>query len=266
MRDVIVLCYHAVSEQWSADLSVTPQRLEEQLGLLVDRGYQGATFVQAVTAPPAKRTVAVTFDDAFLSVFELAFPILSRLGLTATVFVPTRKVGTGGPMVWRKMERWLGGANERQLVGMSWEETKELDRAGWEIGSHTRGHPYLTQLDDGALFDELRGSREDCEQQVGKPCLSLSYPYGDFDARVVKAATEAGYVAAGTLPERLERPSPLAWARVGIYHSDDMPRFRQKVSPAVRRLRSSPAWPLVMRVDRRLRAPAKNVISGQTVS
>jgi len=266
MRDVIVLCYHAVSENWTADLSVTPRRLEEQLGLLVERGYQGATFMQAVTAPPAKRTVAVTFDDAFLSVFDLAFPILSRLGLPATLFVPTRKVGTDGPMVWRKMERWLGGTDEGELVGMSWKEVKELDRAGWEIGSHTRAHPYLTQLDDDALIDELRGSREDCEQQLGKPCLSLSYPYGDFDARVANAASEAGYVTAGTLPERLECPSALMWPRVGIYHSDDMPRFRQKVSPTVRRLRSSPAWPFVMRIDRRLRARAKKLISGQTVS
>ena len=103
-----------------------------------------------------EKSVVVTFDDAFLSVFDLAFPILSRLGLPATLFVPTRKVGTDGPMVWRKMERWLGGADEGELVGMSWKEVKELDRAGWEIGSHTRAHPYLTQLDDDALIDPFR--------------------------------------------------------------------------------------------------------------
>jgi peptidoglycan/xylan/chitin deacetylase (PgdA/CDA1 family) len=262
MKDVIVLCYHAVSQRWAADLSIAPGRLEEQLGLLVSRGYRGATFTQATTAPPAKRTMAVTFDDAFLSVFDLAFPILTRLGLPGTVFVPTGLIGSGDPMVWRKMERWLDGPDELELVGMSWEQITELDRAGWEIGSHTRTHPYLTQLDDGALVTELRGSREDCEERLGKPCRSLAYPYGDFDQRVVEATSAAGYQAACTLPARLHRALPLTWPRVGIYHSDDLPRFRQKVSPAVRRIRSSPAWALVSKVDQRL---TRKPVSGQTL-
>jgi peptidoglycan/xylan/chitin deacetylase (PgdA/CDA1 family) len=63
MSDVLVLCYHAVSVRWPAELSVTPERLEEQLRLLVRRGFKGATFHQAVIAPPAPRTLAVTFDD-----------------------------------------------------------------------------------------------------------------------------------------------------------------------------------------------------------
>ena len=89
MSDVLVLCYHAVSPRWPADLSVTPEAFERQLQLLVDRGYRGATFHEAVTSPPTSRTVAVTFDDAYLSVLELAKPIMDRLGLVGTVFVPT---------------------------------------------------------------------------------------------------------------------------------------------------------------------------------
>ena len=59
---------------------MTPKSLEEQLSLLTERGYRGATFEQALSAPPYERTVALTFDDAFRSVYDIAFPILSRLG------------------------------------------------------------------------------------------------------------------------------------------------------------------------------------------
>ena len=81
LSDTIVLCYHAVSERWPAPLSVTPQAFERQLELLVRRGYEGATFRDAVLGAHAGKTVVVTFDDAYLSVLELARPILDRLGL-----------------------------------------------------------------------------------------------------------------------------------------------------------------------------------------
>jgi hypothetical protein len=60
---------------------------------------------------------------------------------------------------------------------------------------------------------------------------------------VVAAAGAAGYAAAGTLPARLHHARPLAWPRVGIYHSDDERRFRLKVSRVMRRLRGSRLWP-----------------------
>lgn len=244
MSDVIVLCYHAVSETWETALSVTPARLEEQLRFLSERGYRGATFEQALAAPPHERTVAITFDDAFLSVYEIAFPALSRHGFTGTLFVPTSHIGDGGTMAWPGIDQWVGGPHERELRGMTWGQVEELATAGWEIGAHTRTHPHLPEIDDEALMSELRGSREDCEQRLGRPCPSLAYPYGDFDERVLEAAGLSGYRFAGTL-DRFERPRPLRWPRVGIYHHDDIERFRRKVSPTVRRLRGSPAWPLI---------------------
>jgi peptidoglycan/xylan/chitin deacetylase (PgdA/CDA1 family) len=165
------------------------------------------------------------------------------------VFVATDFAGAD-PMAWPGIDRWLGGPYERELAGMSWDELGELAEAGWEIGSHTRSHPHLTQLDDAALVAELRESREACQERLGRLCRSLAYPYGDVDDRVVKAAREAGYEAAGTLPKRFIRPRPLEWPRVGVYHGDDARRFRLKVSPAVRLLRRSPLWAAADRARR----------------
>jgi hypothetical protein len=67
---------------------------------------------------------------------------------------------------------------------------------------------------------------------------------------VVEAAAKAGYETAGTLPRRLVGTGPLAWPRVGVYHADGDRRFRAKVSPGMRRLRSSPAWEAIDRVRR----------------
>jgi peptidoglycan/xylan/chitin deacetylase (PgdA/CDA1 family) len=244
MGDLLVLCYHAVSERWPASLSVTPEAFERQLHLLCRRGFRGATFDRAVSQRSDPRTVAVTFDDAYLSVVELAKPILDAAGFPATVFVPTNFPSSAGqPMAWEGIDTWLGGPYERELRPTSWEQLGMLADAGWEIGSHTCSHPRLTSLGDEELGRELIESRSIVAERLGRPCDTLAYPYGDHDERVLEATRIAGYGLAGTLPGRLSPVSRLAWPRVGIYHRDDERRFRLKTSAALRRLRASRLWP-----------------------
>ena len=242
VSDRLVLCYHAISERWHADLCVSPERLEAQLLRLVERGYRGATFTDAVTGRPTGKTLAVTFDDAYRSVLELGLPLLSRLGLPATVFAPTAFVGSPRPACWPGVDRWVGGEHETELAVMSWEELEQLASAGWEIGSHTQTHPRLTSLGDSELAAELRGSLVECERRLGRPCVSLAYPYGDVDARVTRAAVDAGYAAGATLSVASNGGSPFWSPRVGVYHEDGMGRFSLKVSRSVRRLRSARSW------------------------
>ncbi|MGI8462505.1 MAG: polysaccharide deacetylase family protein [Solirubrobacterales bacterium] len=240
MRDVLVLCYHAISPTWRAMLSITPERLDAQLALLASRGYRGATFLDAVTAPPHERTVAITFDDSYRSVGELARPLLDLHGFPATVFVPTEYAGAEQPRGWQGTDHWLETEHAGELKPMSWDELAELAAAGWEIGSHTKSHPHLTELGDAELAAELGESKAECERRLGVPCRTLAYPYGDEDGRVVAATVEAGYEAAAALRSRGSRnPQRHVWPRVGVWVDTDMRRFRVKMSPAVRWLRAT---------------------------
>ena len=229
MSDVLVLGYHSISPSWPAATSVTPAQLEQQLTLLVERGYQGATLSEALTTPRSERVLVLTFDDAHRSVLEYGHPILARLGLPGTLFVPTSYAASGAPMAWPGYEQWVGGPHEGELGCMSWPELTDLAGQGWEIGSHTRSHPRLTRLDDAALADELEQSRRDCEARLGRACYSLAYPYSDYDDRVVSAARSAGYRFAVTIPRRFKPPLPLQWPRVGVYHTDSAMRFRLRL-------------------------------------
>jgi peptidoglycan/xylan/chitin deacetylase (PgdA/CDA1 family) len=254
VRDPLVLCYHAISPSWPAALSVTPDNFERQMRTLLGRGYRPTTFSGAVSCASERRpTFAVTFDDAYRSIKELAFPLLSRLGIPATVFVPTRFAGTTEAMSWPGIDEWLDGPHAAELHCMSWDELVELRDAGWEVGSHTHTHPYLPKLDDDALLLELRESLEICTERLGERCRSVAYPYGAYDERVVAAAHRAGYQMAATLPARMHEPAPLEWPRVGIYHGDSGLRFRAKISPTGLRLRSSSVWG-AMAAGRRVRA------------
>jgi peptidoglycan/xylan/chitin deacetylase (PgdA/CDA1 family) len=243
MPDVIVLCYHAVSPTWDAELSVTPDDFERQVGHLLRRGWRAVTFAEAVLAPPAPRTLSITFDDAFASVKRYAVPILARYGAPATVFAPTAFMDRGGPLLWPGIEQWQRTSSAGELDAMDWADLGALAELGWEIGSHTRTHPHLTQLDDAALHQELEASREELNDRLHRSCDTIAYPYGDVDARVVGAARSAGYGAGAALSSALTPLGPQRHPRVGIYHDDSWRRFQLKAARPMRRLRATRLWP-----------------------
>lgn len=244
MSDVLVLCYHAISPSWTAALSVTPAQFEHHLRALARQGWHAATFEEAVLRPPAQRTLAVTFDDAFASVLEFGLPVLEALGWPATVFAPTAFMSERQPLHWHGIEQWRGSPHASELMGMNWNDLGELIEQGWEIGSHTRSHPRLNELSDDELSEELVQSRLECDKHLGRQCRSIAYPYGGVDERVADAARATGYSAGAALARDLRQRGPLRWPRVGIYHDDSDRRFRLKISPIVRRQRASRLWPL----------------------
>lgn len=241
LRDTMVLCYHAVSPTWPMSQSLPEEAFAEQVDLLLGRGYEPVTFTQAATTPSRGRRVAVTFDDGYTSVLRAA-ELLAERGVPGTLFVVSDLMG--GRAEWLSDDE-IGGAGYRpETELMGWDDVRALAAQGWEIGSHTRSHAHLTRCDDARLEDELAGSRAAVTEQLGAPCTSIAFPFGDMDERVVQATRRAGYTAAGALPVRTTGPDPYAFPRIGVYHRDaDHPwHFRLKVSPAARALRRSPAW------------------------
>ncbi len=237
MGDLIVVCYHATSPAWSSELSVMPERLERQIEMMLRRGYCGVTFSEAVTSPTRGKMMAITFDDGYRSTFDVAFPILQRFGIPATLFVPTAFVGLETPMSWPGIDHWADSTDGDDLRCVNWDQVGQLAAAGWEIGSHSRTHPLLTTLTDEGLDHELAVSREECEAGSSSPCRAIAYPYGDVDVRVIEAARTAGYLNGAGLPIHPCPAYPLDWPRVGIYRSDDKRRHQLKVSPLMRQLR-----------------------------
>jgi peptidoglycan/xylan/chitin deacetylase (PgdA/CDA1 family) len=241
--DVLILCYHAVSPDWKATLSVRPDSLERQLAWLLRLGWKGDTFRGAVLSPATRRTFAVTFDDGFSSVFEQARPILSELGVPATVFVPSAFPSTAGPLLWPGVDHWARTDSASELSAMTWDQLGTLAQDGWEIGSHTCTHPHLTTLDDDSLRTELEESRAEIGARLGLDCLSIAYPFGDVDSRVAGQADAAGYTLGASMSSHLAEQPLLRWPRVGVYQVDPLWRFALKATRSMRWVRASKVWP-----------------------
>jgi peptidoglycan/xylan/chitin deacetylase (PgdA/CDA1 family) len=245
-QDVLVLCYHGVSATWPNRLAMDPGRLRDQVDALLRRGWRASAFTEAVTAPAHPRTLAVTFDDALLSVVRLALPVLLGLGVPATVFAPTGFVDGGGPFAWPETEHWLATEHAGELEGMSWDELAELREAGWEVGSHSVSHAHLSALDDERLVAELRESKAAIEARVG-PCRAIAYPYSDVDERVAAAARAAGYEAGAAVIPGRHGGDPMRFPRVPVFSTESALAHRLHVSRPVRRLQATGPWAVVRR-------------------
>ncbi|MDX6609634.1 MAG: hypothetical protein QOF85_1559 [Solirubrobacterales bacterium] len=246
VTDLLVLCYHAVSDTWPSPAAISAARLQAQLAYLLRRGYRPLTLSAALDESAPRKAMAVTFDDAYASILRAGLPVLERLGIPATVFVPTDAAGEAGLMTWSELAPWAGGEHEDELRCMSWEQLRELARHGWEVGSHTCSHPHLTKVGTERMATELRLSRAACEEELQRPCTTLAYPFGSYDATVTGAVAAAGYSAAVTLDERIVEPlrgrGPLEVPREAVYRSTGWPIFFAKTSRSVRRIRVSAAY------------------------
>lgn len=254
MSDTVALCYHGVSRTWRDPMAVTPQQLEQHVRYFLGRGYRAVTVREASSEPARGRRLVITFDDALLSVHAHARPVLDRLGAVATVYAPSVPIASGEPMSWPEVARHLQTEHAHELEPMSPAQLRESAAHGWEVGSHTRTHPWLPKVDQSALEHELEGSKRELEELLDLPIDTLAYPFGAHDGVVAAATAAAGYSAAVTLPEIVpawpRRPGPgelMTLPRIGIYRVDEWRRFRIKVARPVRLLRASPLWNLAKR-------------------
>jgi peptidoglycan/xylan/chitin deacetylase (PgdA/CDA1 family) len=236
--DTLILCYHAVSETWPADLSVEPDAFAEQLERKLAAGYQGLTLSASQAPGRSGKAVVVSFDDGYLSTLTRAAPILARLGIPGTLFVPSDYIGSEEPMSWPGIDGWLDGPHRSELTPLDWDQVGQLAERGWEIGSHTCSHPRLTRLDGGRLEREMTASKAAIEAKLDRACTTIAYPYGDVDDRVAGAAAAAGYELGAALPARWTRDDePMRLPRVGVYQGQGRAKLAVKTSPLVRRAR-----------------------------
>jgi peptidoglycan/xylan/chitin deacetylase (PgdA/CDA1 family) len=241
LADLLILCYHAVSPSWPSFLAVDPARLGAQVGLLLRRGYRPMTLSEALRDRDGGRRMVITFDDGYRSILSRGLPLLDALGVKATAFIQTDLADEGGEFAALPAAERPSAAAE--LRCMSWPEVRQLADAGWEIGSHTCSHPHLERIAPTLAADELRRSRQRCEEELQGECGTIAYPYGTYDSRVMELAAAEGYRAAVTLESHMFEPiggrTPLDLPREGIFNETTMPKFRANTSPLIRRIRLS---------------------------
>jgi peptidoglycan/xylan/chitin deacetylase (PgdA/CDA1 family)/GT2 family glycosyltransferase len=235
-RSVPVLMYHGFGEaDHAADepggqsrFVLPPRHFARQMHLLSVLRYRVISFEELARALhgeglPPRRAAVITIDDGYRDNLEVAHPVLQRHRFAATHFLISRKLGS--------VNDWdLPGALSGRPV-LSLEETKRLRDDGAELGAHTRSHPSLPALEDGAVVAEIEGSRRDLEVDLGEEIRTFAYPYGRLDERALDAVATAGFLGACTTEERHARldDDPLQVPRLEVRSTESTLQFLRKL-------------------------------------
>ena len=223
----VVLVYHHVSEDTPALTSVTPSEFDSHLDFLQQNGYTVwplARIIETLRAGaelPAN-TVAITFDDAYRSIYDAAFPRLRERGWPFTIFVSTEGVDRG------------------YAEYLDWPRLRELAEAGVELGNHSHSHAHLVRRLAGESEAEWRrrvgadidAAAERLLAETGSDSRLFAYPYGEY-SEGLKAIVEArGYYGIAQQSGAVGRHSDfLALPRFPMSRSySDLKRFATSVA------------------------------------
>jgi peptidoglycan/xylan/chitin deacetylase (PgdA/CDA1 family) len=231
MNQIVILMYHIVAQPASAQEArycCTPGRFELQMRHLGKAGLPLLTLDAIADTIDGRaewpdRGVAVTFDDGFADTFANALPILTRYRIPATMFAVADRIGASND--------WMSarGFPKRRLMSAS--ELREMSAAGVTIGSHTRTHPRLPELDREAKRSEIRDSKARLEDLLGRSVTAFAYPYGLFDDDARQAVAEAGYRTACSTRSGFNGPDADRYLlrRIEVFGGDNLWQFRQKL-------------------------------------
>lgn len=180
----VCLMYHDVAAA-PIQAGDVPQRFAvgraefaQQLDYLRSRDFTGCALSAALSGTLA-RPIAISFDDGNAGQYERGFRDLVARGMTATFFVTTDWVGRPG--------------------FATWEQLKEMRAAGMDVQSHSRSHPFLSELDAGELEQELRGSRDTLDERLDQRTEMLALPGGDWPRRALRPMiADSGYRVVAT--------------------------------------------------------------------
>jgi peptidoglycan/xylan/chitin deacetylase (PgdA/CDA1 family) len=181
-----ILTFHAIDKR-SSVISISPTVFLGAMAKLYHGGYHALPLMQTVDflrrgAPFPDRSFVITFDDGYQSVYEEAFSVLERYGMSATVFL------TVGDTKTAKRGLRLPSMGERSML--SWKEIQEMQQAGIEFGAHTLTHPDLTHLSSDQVKAEVREAKSIIEDALSAPVTSFAYPYGRCNGRVREIVQE----------------------------------------------------------------------------
>lgn len=221
--DGAVIVYHAIGSvprsapHWNA--FVPPERFAAQMAFLAER--RRVVDLDALLEPDGSRgppRVAITFDDGYRDVLEHALPVLRRLRLPATFFVPTR---------------WIGDASRWDRVAlelMTDDELVELARSGFAVESHGHAHIDYARSEPRAVEADVRASVERLSALLGRPPRYLAYPYGRATPEAAAEATRLGLRGAFALDRPQRVSGTFAVPRVSVVPADTRPLFALKTA------------------------------------
>lgn len=188
--DLVVLQYHHVSDATPPSTSTSVSLFEAQMNLISDLGLEVVPLQEGTKQALAGMNgqanhLAITFDDAYDSVYSAAAPMLASLGYPYTIFVNTQAVGRQGYMTWDQLN-----------------ELAQKDSV--TIANHSADHGHLARKASESesqwsqrIERSLDTAQAKLETELNTKAPLFAYPYGEFDSALEAKLADRGWYGYG---------------------------------------------------------------------
>ena len=198
-----VIMYHRFGDSRYPSTNIKKEQFSKHINELLKPKYNVINIEKALhaingTKPIKDRSVVITIDDAYSSVYKYAWPLFKKHNLPFTLFVSTDVIDNKTPGY------------------MTWEEIRNLRDHGVTIGSQTKSHPHMFKLSKERIIEELSISNKRFIDEIGSRPKIFAYPYGEYNLEVLEQVKFHGFVAA------FGQHSGVAHKSLGMY---ELPRF-----------------------------------------
>jgi len=180
----VVIMYHRFGESDLPSTNIRLDQFEAHIAELTSGPYTVLPVPEIVAAlnenrPLPERTVGISIDDAFASVYTEAWPRLRAANLPFTLFIAT-------------------GAIDRGLRGyMTWEQIREMVAGGGvTLGQHGVDHGHMVAQSAEATRAELVAAATRFQEEFGETPSVFAYPYGEYGLALRDIVAQGGFAAA----------------------------------------------------------------------
>lgn len=233
-----VLMYHGLHAsdadpgRFEPVYSVSPTEFAAQLDWLMENGFRSTRLDGAATG--SGKPIVISFDDGDVSNYNVALPLLRERGMVAEFFITSDFVGQPG---------MLETGHIRALAD-----------SGMGVQSHGRSHRFLEDLDESAMYAELRDSKQRLETVSGQPVTAIAFPGGRGAGRERDTALRLGYRhVLGSMPGcNLDRRPHECYQRIAVTRGLPLADFAALVAWRGWRPRLAQARFRALRVPKRL--------------
>ncbi|WP_435357702.1 polysaccharide deacetylase family protein [Emticicia sp. SJ17W-69] len=172
INGIPVLMYHKFSNSYKDDITITVEQFEEQILFLLKSDYQiiplsqFVAFINGEIKSLPKKSILLTFDDGYLNNLELAYPILEKYNISATIFLSTAHIGQSNS--WDK--------NPEALLCLN--HLKSLNPNFVSFGLHSHQHQNYKNLSLDEIVKDLQLNINYFEKNLLPVLPVFAYPFG----------------------------------------------------------------------------------------
>jgi len=180
----VVVMYHRFGESEYPATNINLEQFDAHLAEIKSGGYNVlplGTLVDKLKAGEniPDKTLAITIDDGYASIYHYAYLKFKKAGIPFTVFLSTDPI-------------------DRAYAGyMNWKQLKEMTADPLvTIGAHTASHIHMAAASPARLGDQMSRSIERIEKELGQRPDLFAFPYGEASLKAISVVRGFGMKAA----------------------------------------------------------------------